>query len=55
MQPNNNTGGVYSFGAGSSGQLGHTTFNDECNPKMITELMGTVITQVRKETCSNLG
>ena len=39
-------GGVFTFGAGSSGQLGHNSFNDEYNPKMVTELMGTVITQI---------
>ena len=39
-------GGVFSFGAGSYGQLGHGTKNDESLPRKIIELMGTEVTQV---------
>lgn len=39
-------GGVYTFGAGGYGQLGHGTTHSEIIPKMVMELMGTPITQV---------
>lgn len=39
-------GGVYTFGAGGYGQLGHGTTHSEIIPKMVLELMGTPITQV---------
>ncbi|XP_011269990.1 hypothetical protein CAOG_08419, partial [Capsaspora owczarzaki ATCC 30864] len=40
------TGGVYSFGAGGQGQLGHGTLQNEINPRMIFELMGKSASQV---------
>jgi E3 ubiquitin-protein ligase HERC4 len=40
-------GGVFSFGNGSYGQLGHGSKNDEHLPRKIIELMGTDVTQVR--------
>lgn len=39
-------GGVFTFGCGSSGQLGHNSYNDEYNPRMVTELMGTAVIQI---------
>ncbi|XP_014770177.1 probable E3 ubiquitin-protein ligase HERC4 [Octopus bimaculoides] len=39
-------GGVYTFGAGGYGQLGHGTTHSEIMPKMVMELMGTTITQI---------
>ncbi|XP_041363097.1 probable E3 ubiquitin-protein ligase HERC4 [Gigantopelta aegis] len=38
-------GGVFTFGAGSYGQLGHTTNNNEILPKQVMELMGSEVTQ----------
>jgi len=39
-------GGLFTFGAGSNGQLGHGTFNHELLPKKVVELMGCIVTQV---------
>lgn len=39
-------GGVFSFGCGSHGQLGHNSTNDELLPRKISELMGSVVTQI---------
>lgn len=39
-------GGVFTFGWGNFGQLGHNSNSDECNPKKVFELMGQVVTQV---------
>ncbi|CAF1022863.1 unnamed protein product, partial [Didymodactylos carnosus] len=39
-------GGVFSFGSGSHGQLGHNSVMDELLPKKISELMGSEVTQV---------
>ncbi|XP_006867838.1 PREDICTED: probable E3 ubiquitin-protein ligase HERC3 [Chrysochloris asiatica] len=39
-------GGVFTFGAGSCGQLGHDSINDEVNPRRVLELMGTEVTQI---------
>ncbi|GAB1598948.1 probable E3 ubiquitin-protein ligase HERC4 isoform X1 [Argonauta hians] len=39
-------GGVYTFGAGGYGQLGHGTTHNAIMPKMVIELMGTIITQI---------
>jgi hypothetical protein len=44
--PTSRDGGVFSFGAGSYGQLGHGSKNDEHLPRKIIELMGTQVTQV---------
>lgn len=44
---------VFTFGAGTSGQLGHYSFEDEWNPKVVAELMGMEISHVacgRKHT-----
>jgi len=46
-------GGVFTFGCGMSGQLGHNAFNNEYNPKMVLDLMGCNISQIacgRKHT-----
>ena len=46
-------GGVFSFGSGQYGQLGHGSKSDEQIPKKIIELMGTEVSQVacgRKHT-----
>lgn len=39
-------GGVFTFGWGSYGQLGHNSNNDEYNPRKVFELMGKVVTQI---------
>jgi E3 ubiquitin-protein ligase HERC3 len=39
-------GGIFSFGSGVHGQLGHNSTNDELLPRKITELMGTEVTQI---------
>ncbi|XP_061191320.1 probable E3 ubiquitin-protein ligase HERC4 [Saccostrea echinata] len=39
-------GGVFTFGAGGFGQLGHSSMQNEILPKRVMELMGSVITQV---------
>ena len=39
-------GGVFSFGSGAYGQLGHDSTNDELLPRKITELMGSEVSQV---------
>ena len=46
-------GGVFSFGSGQYGQLGHGSKNDEQLPRKIIELMGTEVSQIacgRKHT-----
>uniref|UniRef100_A0A8C1N1Q3 HECT and RLD domain containing E3 ubiquitin protein ligase 4 n=1 Tax=Cyprinus carpio TaxID=7962 RepID=A0A8C1N1Q3_CYPCA len=40
------SGGVFTFGAGGYGQLGHNTTNHEVNPRKVFELMGNVVTQI---------
>ncbi|XP_043826949.1 probable E3 ubiquitin-protein ligase HERC3 isoform X1 [Dromiciops gliroides] len=40
------SGGVFTFGAGSFGQLGHDSMNDEVNPRRVLELMGSEVTQI---------
>lgn len=40
------SGGVFTFGAGSCGQLGHDSVNDEVNPRRVLELMGSEVTQI---------
>jgi len=39
-------GGVFSFGSGMHGQLGHHSTNDELLPRKISELMGSEISQI---------
>lgn len=39
-------GGVFTFGLGTSGQLGHARLNNEILPKRVLELMGSRVTQV---------
>ena len=39
-------GGVFCFGKGSEGQLGHGSSNHEVNPRKVIDLMGSDITQV---------
>ncbi|EDV21812.1 uncharacterized protein TRIADDRAFT_59918 [Trichoplax adhaerens] len=39
-------GGVFTFGAGSSGQLGHNSLSHHCSPQMVVDLMGIVVTQI---------
>ena len=42
-------GGVFTFGAGNYGQLGHGGGkNNEQNPKKVLELMGTEVSQARR-------
>ncbi|XP_015266275.1 PREDICTED: probable E3 ubiquitin-protein ligase HERC3 [Gekko japonicus] len=40
------SGGVFTFGAGSFGQLGHDCLNDEVNPRRVLELMGSEVSQI---------
>ncbi|TRY65653.1 hypothetical protein DNTS_009883 [Danionella cerebrum] len=39
-------GGVFTFGAGGYGQLGHNSTNHEVNPRKVFELMGSVVSQI---------
>lgn len=39
-------GGVFTFGGGSYGQLGHGSKNDEQLPRKVIELMGTEVSQI---------
>ncbi|KAK3696531.1 hypothetical protein QZH41_015897 [Actinostola sp. cb2023] len=39
-------GGVFTFGCGSSGQLGHNSDNHEHTPKKVFDLMGSVVSQI---------
>ncbi|XP_058652550.1 probable E3 ubiquitin-protein ligase HERC4 isoform X5 [Onychostoma macrolepis] len=39
-------GGVFTFGAGGYGQLGHNITNHEVNPRKVFELMGNVVSQI---------
>lgn len=39
-------GGLFTFGSGSYGQLGHNSKTMEILPRKVMELMGSVVTQV---------
>uniref|UniRef100_A0A673TQL6 HECT and RLD domain containing E3 ubiquitin protein ligase 4 n=1 Tax=Suricata suricatta TaxID=37032 RepID=A0A673TQL6_SURSU len=39
-------GGVFTFGAGGYGQLGHNSSSHEINPRKVFELMGSIVTQI---------
>ncbi|XP_030058993.1 putative E3 ubiquitin-protein ligase HERC4 isoform X2 [Microcaecilia unicolor] len=39
-------GGVFTFGAGGYGQLGHNSTSHEINPRKVFELMGNIVTQI---------
>ncbi|CAF4157074.1 unnamed protein product [Rotaria sp. Silwood2] len=39
-------GGVFSFGSGIHGQLGHNSTNDELLPRKVSELMGSEVTEI---------
>uniref|UniRef100_J3S1J2 Putative E3 ubiquitin-protein ligase HERC4-like n=1 Tax=Crotalus adamanteus TaxID=8729 RepID=J3S1J2_CROAD len=39
-------GGVFTFGAGGYGQLGHNSTAHEINPRKVFELMGNIVTQI---------
>lgn len=39
-------GGVFTFGAGMYGQLGHGSLVNEMVPRMVLELMGSTVTQI---------
>ncbi|XP_063493235.1 probable E3 ubiquitin-protein ligase HERC4 isoform X9 [Symphalangus syndactylus] len=48
-------GGVFTFGAGGYGQLGHNSTSHEINPRKVFELMGSIVTQIacgRQHTCA---
>ncbi|XP_064458774.1 probable E3 ubiquitin-protein ligase HERC4 isoform X2 [Ornithodoros turicata] len=47
-------GGVFTFGCGTYGQLGHGAKANETVPKRISELMGTIITQLACGRCHTL-
>uniref|UniRef100_A0A8C5MLC3 HECT and RLD domain containing E3 ubiquitin protein ligase 3 n=1 Tax=Leptobrachium leishanense TaxID=445787 RepID=A0A8C5MLC3_9ANUR len=40
------SGGLFTFGAGGQGQLGHDSLNNEINPRRVLELMGSEVTQI---------
>ncbi|XP_075207297.1 putative E3 ubiquitin-protein ligase HERC3 isoform X2 [Anomaloglossus baeobatrachus] len=40
------TGGLFTFGAGDCGQLGHDSFHNEINPRRVLELMGSEVSQI---------
>lgn len=39
-------GGLFTFGDGSWGQLGHGSTNNELLPRRVLELMGTEVSQI---------
>ena len=39
-------GGVFTFGAGMYGQLGHGSTANDVQPRMVLELMGSMVTQI---------
>ncbi len=39
-------GGVFSFGSGMYGQLGHNSFENQLLPRKISDLMGSEVTQI---------
>ncbi|XP_053559395.1 probable E3 ubiquitin-protein ligase HERC3 [Bombina bombina] len=39
-------GGIFTFGAGGCGQLGHDSLNNEINPRRVLELMGSEVSQI---------
>ncbi|CAG2112644.1 unnamed protein product, partial [Medioppia subpectinata] len=47
-------GGLFSWGAGMYGQLGHAKNNNEILPRRVFELMGNVVTQVSCGRCHTL-
>ncbi|XP_064600028.1 probable E3 ubiquitin-protein ligase HERC4 isoform X2 [Liolophura sinensis] len=47
-------GGVFTFGAGMYGQLGHGSQNTEFLPKKVLELMGSIVTQIACGRCHTL-
>ncbi|XP_069834418.1 probable E3 ubiquitin-protein ligase HERC3 isoform X3 [Dendropsophus ebraccatus] len=40
------TGGLFTFGAGDHGQLGHDSLHNEINPRRVLELMGSEVSQI---------
>ncbi|CAN2388977.1 E3 ubiquitin-protein ligase HERC3 [Pristimantis euphronides] len=40
------TGGLFTFGAGDHGQLGHDALHNEINPRRVLELMGSEVSQI---------
>ncbi|XP_066430143.1 probable E3 ubiquitin-protein ligase HERC3 isoform X2 [Eleutherodactylus coqui] len=40
------TGGLFTFGAGEHGQLGHDSLHNEINPRRVLELMGSEVSQI---------
>ncbi|OQR74148.1 putative E3 ubiquitin-protein ligase HERC4-like [Tropilaelaps mercedesae] len=44
-------GGVFTFGSGTYGQLGHGTRTDLPTPRKVVDLMGTVVTQIAAGRC----
>lgn len=47
-------GGVFTFGAGMFGQLGHGSKSNEILPRKVLELMGSVVTQISCGRCHTL-
>ena len=47
-------GGVFTFGAGMYGQLGHNTFENQYLPRKVFDLMGSEVTQITCGRCHTL-
>lgn len=47
-------GGVFTFGSGTYGQLGHGVKANEIVPRRVTELMGTIVTQLACGRCHTM-
>jgi E3 ubiquitin-protein ligase HERC4 len=47
-------GGVFTFGAGMYGQLGHNSFGHEYLPRKVPDLMGSEVTQIACGRCHTL-
>ncbi|XP_022653995.1 probable E3 ubiquitin-protein ligase HERC4 isoform X2 [Varroa destructor] len=47
-------GGVFTFGSGTYGQLGHGCKADQPTPRKIMDLMGTIVTQIATGRCHTI-
>lgn len=37
---------MFTFGSGQYGQLGHNSFRDELRPRLVAELLGTMVSEI---------